>query len=72
MKRLLRQANTKLWLATDGTLTSDENRAVQIKEVTQAISLCRQHQLRAMELVLKFDGDPAVVAIPMGDVCQSH
>jgi hypothetical protein len=69
VRRLLRQTKSKLWVSEDGSLTKDLGRATDIEDVAHALRLCRKHNLRGMELVLKFEAEEYDVTLPLGDVC---
>ena len=67
MRKLLRKTSSKEWLAADGQLTLDVDQAVIVRDVAHALHLCRKHQLKGMEMVLKFDSDEYDVVLKIGD-----
>ena len=67
MKRLLREHGTSRWVAADGTLVEDLDLALEIQNVRQALSFCRNHRLHGMELVLKFPKTEYDLSLPLKD-----
>jgi hypothetical protein len=69
MRRLLREIKTKRWVTASGSLSSDIHEAVELNDVGHALRLCREHNLRGLEIVLKFEREELDVALSMGDAC---
>jgi len=54
-KRVIQHKETKLYFKSDGTWTKKLDRAAHIKSLADAVNTCEAHDLRSVELVLKFE-----------------
>ena len=72
MKKFLREMGSGRWLGPGGELKSDFRWALEIQDFSEALSLCRRHQLRGMELVMKFPKAEYDLSLPLKDVVGSE
>ena len=68
-KKFLQERLTKLYIRADGSRTSNPDEAHPIKNVTEALALCRQYKLKGMDVVIKFTREEYDIRLEIGDLC---
>lgn len=69
MKILIQNCKTHLYLKSLSEWTPDPEEARSFKTSDQAIRLCAEHRIPAVQIVLKFDNAAYDVPIPITEEC---
>ena len=70
MKILIQNCKTHLYLKSVSDWTSDPEEAKNFKTSDQAIKICAEHHIPAVQIVLKFDNRAYDVPIPITEECR--
>ena len=68
VRKYLQRRKSRRFLKANGEWTEDITEAVEIKNVTEALTYCRRFKLNNMDIVLKFGREEYDIRLEIGNL----